>query len=293
MNVMQVARIARVNHWFKNLFVVAGWLLALHFHPHWVDWSHVLAVLGGTLLACCISSVNYIINEVTDAEFDRRHPIKAHRMVASGLIQPRRLVPLTLLLLVAGLAPAFLFFNRCYLVLLTSLFLAGIVYNVPPIRTKNIPILDIIIESVNFPIRISIGWFIHDWSLNPPPLLVLLLFWSLGAMLMTGKRLAEVRQLGDLGKYYRPTFRIYTQAILTVLIITYAICFLGLFHMFSRHLVPALTWFLPAVTIFTAWFLVISCQVDSIMVEPEKIFRRRLFFLYSLALVLTMGTALF
>ena len=35
----------------------------------------------------------------------------------------------------------------------------GPVYNVPPIRTKEIPYVDVITESFNNPIRLLLGWF--------------------------------------------------------------------------------------------------------------------------------------
>ncbi len=50
----------------------------------------------------------------------------------------------------------------------TMLFIAcifalqGVVYNVPPFRTKDRPYLDVISESINNPIRLTIGWAMVD-----------------------------------------------------------------------------------------------------------------------------------
>ena len=35
----------------------------------------------------------------------------------------------------------------------------GILYNVKPVRTKDIPVLDVLSESVNNAIRLLTGWF--------------------------------------------------------------------------------------------------------------------------------------
>ena len=51
--------------------------------------------------------------------------------------------------------------------------LQGIVYNVPPLRTKDKPYLDVISESVNNPIRLLIGWAMVDPTTLPPSSIIL------------------------------------------------------------------------------------------------------------------------
>src|SRR3546814_12282474 len=38
----------------------------------------------------------------------------------------------------------------------------GLAYNVPPLRTKDVPYLDVLSESVNNPLRLAIGWAMID-----------------------------------------------------------------------------------------------------------------------------------
>ena len=38
----------------------------------------------------------------------------------------------------------------------------GVVYNVKPLRSKDLPIFDVLSESVNNPIRFLIGWYLMN-----------------------------------------------------------------------------------------------------------------------------------
>lgn len=285
-------RVLRVDHWFKNLFVIAGWYLANYQTAYLVGWRDIALLLTGAVLACLISSVNYLINETTDARYDRLHPYKKHRPIASGLVQPRELLGLGLGLLGATLVLGFWLFPLRFGISLTGLFIAGILYNIPPIRTKDIPILDVAAESINFPIRIIIGWVLSEQVVSNPSSLILLTFWTLGALLMTGKRVAEVRLLGDLSKVYRPAFKFYTTRSLIFLMALYSSGFLWAFGSLALTELQQLVTFFPFVMLFVGWFVVISFRRGSVMIQPERIMKSQWFFLYSLALVLAMGVAL-
>src|SRR4030095_6921899 len=78
--------IARIDHWFKNVFVVPGIVVALGTDPL-VDRS-VLAwrVVVGLLAVCLIASSNYTLNELVDAPYDRHHPTKHTRPVPAGQV---------------------------------------------------------------------------------------------------------------------------------------------------------------------------------------------------------------
>ena len=81
-------QIARVDHWFKNVFMLPGAALAFVLSggvaPAPVAW-----LLLGIVSTCLITSANYTINEWLDAPFDRHHPVKRHRPSAAGRISGR------------------------------------------------------------------------------------------------------------------------------------------------------------------------------------------------------------
>ncbi|MBQ5533398.1 MAG: hypothetical protein IIU04_07600 [Bacteroidales bacterium] len=66
-----------------------------------------------------------------------------------------------------------IFVNRAFLAMSFCLWLMGIIYNVRPIRTKDIPVIDVLSESVNTAIRLLMGWFIVSAVTLPPSTLML------------------------------------------------------------------------------------------------------------------------
>ena len=77
-------RIARIDHWVKNVFVLPGIVVALSLdHPSLesLAWPGLLI---GLIAVCLITSSNYVLNELLDAEYDRGHPAKWNRPVPSG-----------------------------------------------------------------------------------------------------------------------------------------------------------------------------------------------------------------
>ena len=74
-------RIARPDHWIKNLFILPGtfaaWALL---RPSW-DAAAVLRLALALASTCLVASSNYVINEWLDAKFDRFHPTKKNRPV--------------------------------------------------------------------------------------------------------------------------------------------------------------------------------------------------------------------
>src|SRR5690349_12351053 len=79
--------IARPDHWFKNVFMVAGIVLALFYHPDAAGSETLLRILWAVLTACFIVSSNYVLNEILDAPTDLSHPVKRRRPIPSGLVR--------------------------------------------------------------------------------------------------------------------------------------------------------------------------------------------------------------
>ncbi len=74
------ARLFRVNQWVKNCVVFT----AIIFSGKLFEPQFFLATLFAFCLFCLLSSTSYILNDLIDLHFDRKHPYKKLRPIASG-----------------------------------------------------------------------------------------------------------------------------------------------------------------------------------------------------------------
>jgi len=284
--VLPYVRIARIDHWFKNAFMLLGVFLAVFYHPEVISWSSAGALLAATLLTCLVCSSNYVLNEYLDAERDRVHPTKKDRPAARGLIRGAVAIPLWLILAAIGIGGG-LMINGPFAIYAAALWLMGCIYNIPPIRSKELAYVDVLSESVNNPLRLMLGWT----PLVPqqiPPLSLILSYWLVGAFFMATKRFAELRHIGDPARaaQYRSSFRHYTEERLLVSMmfyITAAALFAGVFMV--RYKLELL-FSIPAVAGFFAYYLRLGLRPDSPVQNPEKLYLERGFMAYAL---LTVG----
>jgi 4-hydroxybenzoate polyprenyltransferase len=222
---------------------------------------------------CLVASSNYVINEVLDAPSDRSHPVKRHRPVPSGRVS----VPLAyvqwIALMVVGVALG-LQVSRPFAITVGVLWVMGCIYNIPPVRSKDLPYVDVLSEAVNNPLRMLAGWFIGSSGTFAPGSL-LLSYWMVGCYFMAIKRYAEFREIGDrsVAAAYRKSFAYYTSERLLVSIMFYgsaAMLFLGAFVM--RYRLELILAF-PLVALVMAMYLDLSFKEDSAVQRPEGLYR--------------------
>ncbi len=266
--------IARFDHITKHVFVLPGLLLAYilrggeHFRP--------LFLLLGFIVVVSIASANYTINEFLDREFDKFHPVKSKRSAVQRELNGNIVFAEWFVLVVIGLFAAFCV-SKVMLFVAIIFALQGVVYNVPPLRTKDKAYLDVISESINNPLRLCVGWEIVD-STTLPALSVICAYWAGGAFLMASKRYSEYREIvashgKDLLVKYRASFEGYSERSLNISCFSYAlfsVIFLSVFFVSYR---PA--FILPMLlTVFLfSYYLYLSFGTQSIAQNPEKTFK--------------------
>jgi 4-hydroxybenzoate polyprenyltransferase len=274
--------IARADHWFKNAFMLLGVILAVFYEPSVAAWSS-LAPLGlGVIATCLVASSNYVLNEVLDAPGDLLHPEKKFRPVPSGRVKPAIAYVEWLAFAAAGLGLA-LVINKYFFFAALSLWVMGILYNVPPIRTKEWPYLDVLSESINNPIRLLLGWFALVTT-HVPPVSLAIAYWMIGAYFMAMKRFAEYRHIGDkrVAAAYRRSFEYYTEDRLLGSLMFYSTTcalFAGIFIV-RYHL--ELILFAPIGAGVFAYYMHLGLKPDSPVQNPERLYRERGFFTYML-----------
>jgi 4-hydroxybenzoate polyprenyltransferase len=278
-------QIARLDHWFKNVFMLFGVLLAGFYQPSAVGAGSITLIGLALLATCLVASSNYVLNEWLDGPTDGLHPQKRSRPVPSGRVRPAAVAAEWLLLGAAGLWLAWQI-NVPFAVSAAALWLMGLVYNVPPLRSKEWPYVDVVSEALNNPLRLLLGWFAVIPS-RIPPLSLLLAYWMAGAFFMATKRLAEYRHIGDkaVAGAYRSSFRHYSEERLLASIVFYATMsalFAGIFIVRYRL---ELILLVPAAAGFFAFYLRMGLRPDSAAQHVERLYRERAFAAYGLACV--------
>jgi 4-hydroxybenzoate polyprenyltransferase len=189
----------RPEHWVKNLLVFAALIFSMHL---FVADSVVRAVLAFASF-CLVASASYLMNDVHDAESDRRHPSKRQRPIATGRIAPQAALLVAAALTAGGfgvaiaLGPRFAWTLAAYAAL-------QIAYS---FLLKNVVILDVMAIATGFVLRAVGGGVVID--VNVSPWLVLCTF-LLALFLGFSKRRHEVQLLEEDAVAHRPSLRDYS-----------------------------------------------------------------------------------
>jgi decaprenyl-phosphate phosphoribosyltransferase len=265
--------IARLDHLTKNVFVLPGVAIPLTIHPELATAALIPKFVYGMIAICLVACSNYVINEVLDAPSDRFHPTKHTRPVASGLVDVRLAYGQWLLMLLAGIGLGMLV-SRPFVATLAGLCIMGCVYNFPPVRTKDLPYLDVLSEAVNNPLRMLLGWYIVAPDLIAPVSL-LISYWMVGCYFMALKRVSEFRDINDHGRAaaYRKSFAYYSEPSLMVSVLFYAAAAMLFFGAFIIRYRLELVLSFPLVALVMAIYLKLSYQPGSAVQNPEKLHR--------------------
>jgi 4-hydroxybenzoate polyprenyltransferase len=244
------------------------------FRPDW-SYQRFYYLLIAVISTCLIASANYVLNEWLDAKSDAFHPEKKNRSAVVGNVGIEKVTIFYLILAILGLGLAT--FVSTGLVLIEAwLLVMGWLYNIPPVRMKDKPYIDVLSESINNPIRLWIGWACVI-STSPPPLSLILGYWFGGAFLMNVKRFAERRTLADksIAALYRKSFGYYTEKNLLAATLFYAIIsffFVGVFSIRYRIEYILITPFLAYLYVI---YFNLGMEENSVAQKPEGLYRQK------------------
>lgn len=151
-------KLIRPKDWAKNAFL----FLPLFFAGRLFEADLLLQVLEGFACFSLIASSIYILNDYRDIEDDKKHPEKRNRPLAAGLVNKNSAFILSIVLMLAGFAWAWFIRDKFFFVLLIY-FLLNLAYS---LGLKKIPILDIMIISIGFVLRVKGGAVIAKVGLS-------------------------------------------------------------------------------------------------------------------------------
>ena len=279
-------RIMRIDHWIKQLFIIPGIICAYILDQRPILWDDIWQWLLGFICTCLVASSNYVINEYLDARFDRFHPTKKNRALVNESVDKR-----IVFIIYFGLFAAGMFLSHIlkipFRITLFVLWLMGILYNVKPFRTKDIPYLDVLSESVNNALRLLLGWFLVSWNTLPPVSLVVG-YWMCGAFLMSTKRFAEYKMIGEketAGKY-RKSFVYYSEKTLMASSFFYAMFAVLLIGVFLTKYRIEMILFMPFLCFLFCYYFILSFNRDSAVQKPERLYKEKGLMLICLCLII-------
>ena len=182
----------RPDQWTKNLIVFA----ALIFARQLLDPAALALASAAFLIFCALSGAVYLINDVSDREADRQHPVKQRRPIASGALSPTTALLWAAVLSVVALASAFAL-RPLFAVSAAAYLTLFVLYTR---WWKHIVILDVMSIAIGFVLRavaggVIIGVKISNWLLVCTILLALFLGFA--------KRRHELTLLVDGAKGHR------------------------------------------------------------------------------------------
>jgi 4-hydroxybenzoate polyprenyltransferase len=193
-----VVQTMRPRQWVKNLVVFA----ALIFSGRLTDQDAVLRAALAFVLFCATSGAVYIVNDLMDAERDRRHPLKALRPIASGALGPVAAIVSIVILLTGSLMAGFTLSPPFGAALLIYAAI-NLAYS---FRLKEIVIIDVMVIAAGFVIRAVSGGLVIDVPISTWLIMCTIL---LSLFLAFCKRRQEIESLPD-AHHHRVILREYS-----------------------------------------------------------------------------------
>ncbi|HWV69131.1 decaprenyl-phosphate phosphoribosyltransferase [Chitinophaga sp.] len=204
---MKFLTLLRPKHWVKNAFL----FIPLFFAGEIFNTSKLLDLAVAFCAFSLIASSIYILNDYRDIEADQQHPVKCKRPLASGSISKPAALALFVICIFAGYALGILVGQK-FVFVLSTYFVLNLLYC---LGLKDISILDILILSTGFVLRVKAGGVaaklaISEW-------LVIMVF-LLALFMAIAKRRDDILIKMDSGKEMRKAAKGYNLDFLNVML---------------------------------------------------------------------------
>jgi len=218
MKLLEYIKLLRPHQYVKNLFIFVPLFFALQITNTALLFDAFIAFLAFSMSASAV----YILNDYLDIEDDRQHPKKKLRPLASGAVNAKVALGIMLILWILG---CLLMMSQSHsaLAILASYIVLNIAYC---FGLKHIAILDVVIISVGFVLRLFIGSAVTGIALSQ---WIVIMTFLLALFMALAKRRDDVLIFDDTGKKMRKVIDGYNLAFLdgammimaSVVIVTY------------------------------------------------------------------------
>ncbi len=211
-------RLVRPHQWVKNLLVFAP----VFFSGQW-RLDLVLASLQAFVGFTLVAAAGYCINDLADRTYDRHHPEKRFRPIASGEVTTLQAAALIAVLTLAAFAVALETHTRLPAILAAYLSLQ-VAYT---LLLRQLAIVDLLALSVTYVLRVLAGGTVTGIVLSS---WIVTITWLLAFTVVVGKRYLELSALETAPSHARPVLAqygtIYLQQLLTLSTSAALLCYL-------------------------------------------------------------------
>ncbi|NLE25429.1 MAG: decaprenyl-phosphate phosphoribosyltransferase [Clostridiaceae bacterium] len=187
-----IVTLMRPHQYVKNITI----LLPLFFSMEFLD----IKLLSRTLIAFVAFSLSsssvYILNDYFDIESDRLHPEKKNRPLAAGTVSLRIGCLVMILLLICGCGLMMVISPNATIILVIYVIM-NVAYN---IKLKHLAIVDIVVISTGFLLRLFVGSTVGSIPLSK---WIVLMTFLLALFIAIGKRRSDVLIFEETGTKMR------------------------------------------------------------------------------------------
>jgi decaprenyl-phosphate phosphoribosyltransferase len=191
-SISNIIALIRPHQYVKNLFI----FMPMFFVGQMANVDLLVDSLIAFVAFSLSASAVYILNDYRDVEDDRLHPIKKNRPLASGSVSNQTGLVLMFLLAIGGLG-----LMASLSIEAAAILVAYIVLNLAySFKLKHIAIIDVVIISTGFVLRLFIG---SQVTAIPLSMWIVIMTFLLALFLALAKRRDDVLIFRDTGKKMR------------------------------------------------------------------------------------------
>lgn len=184
-------KLIRVKHWLKNGLV----FLPLFFSINLFNTEYYLGAILAFIVFSFSASIVYVLNDISDVEKDKLHPVKKKRPLAAGTISIKQAKIVIAVLVLLSAIMIYYVFKTTNNLLTIFIPIIYIVLNILYSKwLKHIPIIDVVILVSGFVLRVMYGGVSIDVEVSKY-LYLMIIFGSF--YLGFGKRRNEIIKNGN------------------------------------------------------------------------------------------------
>ena len=222
---IHILNLIRIKQWIKNIFVFIPMFFGKELFVSGNFYHAMIAFFSFSFM----SSAVYCMNDIRDVEYDKNHPVKKNRPLASGAM-PIKVGYLTgIVMFLCSIVLAFYLGVADFSVLISTYFLVNIGYS---FLFKNVIYVDVVIISLGFLIRLWAGAVVTNIELSN---WIIFLVFLLTMFLGLGKRKGELLLLQNFNKKSRLNMGKYSINTINILLRTLIVIITLIYTLYTIH----------------------------------------------------------